>query len=110
MNMKSKSPTFLVASLLAVLAAGCASTEPTPGSQMIAQARETKELGKQWQSGNKMVSRGERVKAEGQDLIAQGDAKVKESERLIAEGQKMMEEAELVFTTRFPGQSLDPYK
>jgi hypothetical protein len=110
MNMKAKSPTLLVASLFAVLAAGCASTEPTAGSQMIAQAQETKELGRQWQSGNRMVASGERVKAEGQDIIAQGDAKVKEGERLIAEGQKMMEEAELVFKTRFPGQSLDTYK
>lgn len=108
--MKSNHSTLLLAGLVAVLAVGCAATPPTVGDKMIAQSEGTRDLGKQWQNGKDLVARGERIKAEGKDIIASGDVKVKEGERLIAEGNKMMAESEMIYKSRFPGQSLDPSK
>jgi hypothetical protein len=108
--MKSKSSLVLLAGLVAALGAGCASQPPTVGQLMIEQSQGTKELGEQWKAGQKRVAIGESVIAEGKDTIAKGDARVKQGERMIAEGKKMMEEAELIFQTRFPGQSLDGLK
>lgn len=108
--MKSKSSLVLLAGLVAVLGAGCASQPPTAGQLMIEQSKSTKELGQQWKAGQKRVSIGESVIAEGKDTIAKGETRVKQGEQMIAEGKRMMEEAELLFQTRFPGQSLDGLK
>jgi hypothetical protein len=93
--------------LATTLGAGCASSPPTPGQQMISQAKDTRELGRQWKSGNAMVTRGEKTKAEGRDMIAQGERKVQEGDRLIAEGNALKLESERLFQERFPGQTLD---
>jgi hypothetical protein len=108
--MKTNTSTLLLAGLVAALSVGCAATPPTVGDKMIAQSKDTRDLGKQWQNGKDLVARGERIKADGMDIIATGDAKVKEGERLIAEGNKMMSESEMIYKSRFPGQSLDPSK
>ena len=106
--MKTNPTTLLLTGLIAVLGAGCASTPPTVGEQMITQSKDTRDLGKQWKSGQDMVGRGEKLKAEGQDMIAQGEQKVKEGERLLTEGNAAMQESELIFKERFPGQTLVP--
>ncbi len=108
--MRSKSTGILLVGLFAAMGAGCASQPPTVGELMVEQSKGTKELGDKWKDGNKQVAIGESVIAEGKNTIAKGDARVKEGERMVAEGQKMMEEAELVYKTRFPGQSLDGLK
>lgn len=108
--MKSKSTAILLVGLVAAMGAGCASQSSTVGQQMIEQAKSTKELGDQWKAGNKRISIGESVIAEGKDTIAKGEARVKQGERMVAEGQQMKDEAELLFKTRFPGQSLDGLK
>ena len=105
--MKTQSTTFLLAGLIAVLGAGCASSPPTLGDKMISQSKDTKDLGKQWTRGHDMVARGEKIKAEGKEIISQGEERVKEGERLVAEGNRAMKEAELLYKERFPGQTLD---
>jgi hypothetical protein len=106
--MKTNPTTLLLAGLIAVLGAGCTSAPPTLGEQMITQSKDTRDLGKQWKSGQDMVARGEKLKSEGQDMIAQGEQKVKEGERLVTEGNAAMQESELIFKERFPGQTLVP--
>ncbi len=109
--MKSKSTSILLVGLFAAMAAGCASQQPpTVGQLMVEQSKGTKELADKWKEGNRQVAIGESVIAEGKSTIAKGDDRVKQGERMIAEGQKMMEEAELIYKTRFPGQSLDGLK
>jgi type IV pilus biogenesis protein CpaD/CtpE len=105
--MKTNPTIVLLAALTAVLA-GCTSAPPTLGEQMITQSKETRDLGKQWKSGQDMVARGEKLKSEGQDMIAQGEQRVKEGERLVTEGNAAMQESELIFKERFPGQTLVP--
>ena len=105
--MKTHRSAIIFIGLVAILGAGCSSTPPTPGQKMISQAKDTRELGKQWKSGNTMMTRGERAKAEGRDMIAQGERKVKEGERMIAEGNALKIESERIFQERFPGQTLD---
>lgn len=105
--MKTHHTALILVGLVTALGAGCASSPPTPGQQMISQAKETRDLGKQWKSGNTMVTRGERTQAEGRDLITQGEKKVREGERLIAEGNALKIESERLFQERFPGQTLD---
>lgn len=105
--MKTHRSALIFIGLVAALGSGCTSTPPTLGQQMISQAKDTRELGKQWKSGNTMVTRGERTKAEGRDMIAQGERKVQEGERMIAEGNALKIESERVFQERFPGQTLD---
>ncbi|MGV8990471.1 MAG: hypothetical protein ACOH1Q_03610 [Thiobacillus sp.] len=108
MNMQS--PTFFLVGLAVVLSVGCASTPPTVGDKMISQSQSTKDLGKQWQSGEDMIKRGEKLKSEGLDIIATGDQKVKEGDRLIAEGTTLKQESEMIYKSRFPGLTLDPAK
>lgn len=105
--MKTHRSTLIFIGLVTALGAGCSSTPPTPGQQMISQAKDTRELGKQWKSGNTMVTRGEKATAEGRDMIAQGERKVREGERMIAEGNALKIESERIFQERFPGQTLD---
>ncbi|MGK2952944.1 MAG: hypothetical protein ACSLEZ_11250 [Thiobacillus sp.] len=92
--MKTNHTTLLLAGLIALLGAGCSSTPPTLGEQMVTQSKDTKDLGKQWKSGHDMVARGEKLKSEG--------------ERLVTEGNSAMRESELIFKERFPGQTLVP--
>jgi len=105
--MKTHRSALIFIGLVTALGAGCSSSPPTPGQQMMSQAKDTRELGRQWKSGNAMVTRGERTKAEGQDLIAQGERKIQEGERLIADGNALKIESERMFQERFPGQTLD---
>jgi len=106
--MKTNPTSLLLAGLIAVLGAGCTSTPPTVGQQMITQSKDTKDLGKQWKNGQDIVARGEKLKSEGRDMIALGEQKVKEGERLVTEGNAAMHESELIFKERFPGQTLVP--
>lgn len=108
--MKMKSSLVLLVGLVGALGAGCASQPNTVGKFMIEQSQDTMELGKQWQAGKKLVAKGEMAIAEGKESITKGEARVKEGEIMVAEGKKMKEEAELIFTTRFPGQSLENFK
>ena len=105
--MKTHRSALIFIGLATALGAGCSSSPPTPGQQMISQAQETRELGRQWKSGNTMVTRGERIKAEGRDMITQGERRVQEGERMIAEGNALKIESERIFQERFPGQTLD---
>lgn len=100
LNMKMKYSLVLLVGLVGALGAGCASKPPTVGQFMIEQSQSTKELGKQWKAGKERVANGEKA-------IAEGEARVKEGQMMVADGKKMMEEAELIFKTRFPGQSLE---
>lgn len=108
--MKMKSSLVLLVVLVGVLGAGCTSQPNTVGKFMIEQSKATMELGKQWEAGKKRVVDGEKAIAEGKDSIAKGEARVKEGEIMVVEGKKMKEEAELIFSTRFPGQSLENLK
>ena len=105
--MKTHRSALIFVGLVIALGAGCSSSPPTPGQQMISQAKDTRELGKQWKSGNAMVTRGERLQAEGRDMIAQGERRVQEGERMVAEGHALKIESEQIFQERFPGQTLD---
>ncbi|MBC8019048.1 MAG: hypothetical protein H7X83_11090 [Verrucomicrobia bacterium] len=105
--MKMKYSLVLLVGLVGALGAGCASKPATVGQFMIEQSQATKELGLQWKAGKERVANGEKAIAEGKDTLAKGKARVKEGERMVVDGKKMMEDAELIFKTRFPGQSLD---
>jgi len=108
MNMQS--PALVLVGLAVVLSVGCASAPPTVGDKMISQSKSTKDLGKQWQNGQDMIKRGEKIKSEGMDILATGDQKVKEGDRLIAEGTALKLESETTYKERFPGLTLDPTK
>lgn len=104
--MKTTLAAPLLIGLVTAWGAGCTSAPPTPGSQMISQSKDTRDLGRQWKQGNEAVARGERLKSEGQNMIARGEQRIREGESLIIEGNAAMAESERIFQERFPGQTL----
>lgn len=108
MNMQSSA--LALVGLAVVLSVGCASAPPTVGDKMISQSKSTKDLGNQWQNGQGMIKRGEKIKSEGLEVIATGDQKVKEGDRLIAEGTAIKLESETTYKELFPGLTLDSTK
>jgi hypothetical protein len=104
----TKNPAMLgLVAFVAALAAGCTTAPPaTPGGQMISQSKDTRGLGRQWQQAQQDVSRGEKLKTEGQEMIARGEQRVREGENLIMEGKAAMAESERIYQERFPGQTL----
>ena len=85
-----------IATVVAALSAGCASTPPA-GDQLKQHAASIEDISKQWKQGNDLVVEGEKVKAKGNELVVAGQQQVAEGDSLISRGKTLMSESENAF-------------
>ena len=85
-----------IATVVAALSAGCASTTPA-GDQMKQHAASIEDISKQWKKGNDLVAQGEKVKDEGSQQVAEGQKRITEGDNLISRGKTLMAESETAF-------------
>lgn len=81
----------LISASLMMLISGCAS-EPTLGDAMIEQGPVSAELGKQWNEGNQMVIKGEKLVKKGKEQIEDGEDEIKKGNKLIRKGNRRMDD------------------
>ncbi len=86
--MKNKvSTTAILVATLAVLGA-CSATgkQPSYGEALQANGGDSVELGKTWEAGNELETKGAKEIAKGQKLIREGEEKIAKGEALIRTG------------------------
>ena len=80
-----------------------ASTDP--GQQMLSQAKETKELGKTWNEGQRLVEKGQKLLAKSEKLNRDAQKAKAEAEGLIAQGEGLISNSETGYRTAFGSDS-----
>lgn len=97
------------------LLSGCSSTssQKTVGDAMLMEGMNAQELGKKWNEGNDLISKGEKMKLKGQEKIEdgyeeidEGKALISKGNRLVSQGQEMMQESEATFKDKYPAKTL----
>jgi hypothetical protein len=83
----------LTASLLATVA--CTHT-PTLGEKMVAQSESTRQLGEQWNAGEKSVLNAKKQTKNGGALTKQGYKNINKGNKLVSKGQKQVADGELL--------------
>ena len=113
-NMKR----LFVFSAVVLLSCGCSTTTSSlpswmpgsaastdPGQQMLSQAKETKELGKTWNEGQRLVDKGQKLLAKSDKLSREAQKAKAEAEGLIAEGEGLISNSETGYRTAFGSDS-----
>ena len=77
-----------------------------PGSQMLSKAAETKELGKNWNEGQRLVERGQKLLAKSEKLARESQEAKAEAEGLITQGNGLISNSEDGYRTAFGGDAL----
>lgn len=78
---------LLTTAVIASLSA--CSSAPQKGSfseRLAARGDKAKDIAKQWDKGQSLVTKGEKMKVDGQKTIEQGKAQITKGERLIVDG------------------------
>lgn len=90
------------------LSTGCASVRSMlpggdggVGDQMISQAQETKELGKNWNEGQKLVEKGNKMLSRSEELAQESRLLKAEAEGLVARGNTMIKGSEERYQVAF---------
>lgn len=100
MNKKNSLKLCLV--MVAMFAAGCASSKPTVGDTMVIQGETAQQLADTWKEGNHLIAEGEKLKKKGQNMIEEGKEKIEKAEGMLSDGKRMVETSEKTFAEKFP--------
>ena len=93
------------------LTTGCASvrsilpgtSDGGVGSQMLEQAEETKQLGKSWKEGQRLVEKGNKLLSKSEGLAQESREVKAEAEGLIARGNALINSSEQSYEVAFGG-------
>jgi len=90
---------FVLFSSLLFIVSGCA-TSSSAGDQMIQRASSAKDLGKQWNKGERMVKKGQRLLASAEKLASSSDQDSTKSQKMLEEGQKLVEQGNQIMEAK----------
>ena len=79
--------TILTASLLSLIA--CTHT-PSLGEQMVADSESTRQMGKNWNEGEKSVSDAAKLTKNGGKLIKTGNKNINTGNKLVSKGEQQV--------------------
>ncbi|OQW91234.1 MAG: hypothetical protein BWK79_17420 [Beggiatoa sp. IS2] len=82
-----------VAIFVTVTLASC-SGEPTLGDIVIKQGEDIASIGKQWNSGQKLMEEGEKQLAEGNDKIVKGQDKIEQGKSLKQKSEQICQQTD----------------
>ena len=96
--------------LCVAFATGCASVrsilpgaDGTAGDQMISQAKETKNLGKNWNEGKRLVEKGNKLLSKSEKLARESREAKAEADGLLARGNSLISNSESTYEVAFGG-------
>ena len=106
---------FLAIGLFILIATGCSTVKSwmpgqssdSLGDQMLSEAKETSELGKSWNEGQKKISKAEKLMARSESLARESQKLKAEAEGLLAEGNGLVESSEQNYRVAF-GEDATP--
>lgn len=84
----------------ALVLQGCATT-PTLGDKMSNHGRSAEDLGDQWNTGDSMFRKGEKLRVEADKLASRSESKRREANRLMESGHQLKEASQANFQRQF---------
>ena len=79
---------------------GCAGA-PKLGDKMREEGKLARQFGDDWNKGEKMLDRGNKLLADSEKLIKTAEDKRQRGSLLVSEGQQLMTDSEVAFQNRF---------
>lgn len=86
--------------LILTTSIGCASNQ-TIGDKMKDHGKLTRDIGNQWNQGDSMVKKGNKLRNESDELARKSREKQAESEKLLTEGRQLMQKSEVAYQSQF---------
>lgn len=99
MKTRSNPGAALLAGIFCAALAACGGA-PTFGDQVISQGKGTSAIGSDWNDGEEMVAKGQKLEERGHDEVAKGQRDIAEGREMVARGRARMAEAEQEFKNR----------
>ena len=106
---------LFILGICVALATGCASVRSalpggssTPGDQMITQAKETQTLGKNWNDGQRLVDKGNKLLSKSDEMARESRKLKAEAEGMLARGNSLIDSSKDSYEVAFGGGNGGP--